>query len=123
MTNIDPFTGCTLVNDISHDNDLCHVTQIRYLSARQVRHPDKNLEFKPLGMAAFRFLMEFPDYIPFINEKIVFSGVWLRDNKGSPLLYHPAILIESEGKNKVAVKKSYLLEICMATEYYQVATL
>lgn len=121
--DIAPYKDSVLVKEFSHDDDLCHVSQIKYLAPRHVRNDNGKGGIKHLGMAAFRFLMEFPEYVPILNEKIVFTGIYIRDAKDSPMLYHPAIIVELDRDKKKVARKSYLLEASKQTSHFYAATL
>lgn len=112
------FNNCTLVKDISHDADLCHVSQIKFLSPRQIKnHAQHDEPLLPLGMAALRYLIDFPEHVPLIGEKIIFPGILIRNNSGSLLPYYPAIIV-TEFKKERTVEMSYLLEISKSSEFY-----
>jgi hypothetical protein len=124
MNNIEPFDTetCTLVKDISHDKDLCQIFHVNYLSPRQVRTMDQSNSLKPLGLQALRYLIEFPEYVERTGEKIVFSGVSLRNIKGSPLPYHPTLIV-NEHKGVRTVEVGHILEISLSSEFHYVAAL
>lgn len=124
--NIEPFKNCIVVKDHGHDDDLCQASHIKYLSARQMRTIGKDDIHKPLGMSALRFLIDFPEYVGIIGEKIVFPGIVLRNAKGSPLPYHPVIKVTESSFRRVKtrnVEVSYILQMSMASESYYAAVL
>jgi hypothetical protein len=123
MNNIKPYKDCVIVKNMSYDEDLCHVSQINFISFRELKARGESVRL--LGLAAFRYLLEFPDKIPsdIANGKIVFMGIILRNTKGSVLPYHPAIRIETTKKKGKSVEMSFLLEMSKHDESYHIATL
>ncbi|HQV65091.1 MAG TPA: hypothetical protein PKZ56_02590 [Candidatus Paceibacterota bacterium] len=124
--NIEPFKNCIVVKDCGHDEDLCQASHIRYLSARQLRAIGNDDQTKLLGMSAFRFLVDFPEYVQITGEKIVFSGILLRNTTGSPHPYHPVITVKEKSyqrKKTRTVEIGYLLQMSMSSEFYYVAVL